>query len=119
MKNFQKVKKEKRLRRVRRVRAKVFGTASRPRLAVFRSHQHIYAQLIDDECGKTLAAASDLSLKKGKITKTELARKVGEALGAQAKKLAIKQAVFDRRHFKYHGRLQALAEGARGGGLEF
>lgn len=101
-----------------RVRAKIIGTADRPRLSVFRSSVHIYAQIINDNIGKTLVSASDLGLKeKGK--KTEIAEKVGEALAKKAVAKKIKKIVFDRNGFKFHGRVKALAEGARKGGLEF
>ena len=93
----------------------------RPRLAVFRSHKSIYAQIIDDTKGKTLVAASEKTVKwpKKKLTKTERAFAVGEALAAKALKKKIKAVVFDRRKYLYHGRVKALAEGARKGGLEF
>lgn len=103
--------------RKRRVRAKVTGTADRPRLSVFKSGIHIYGQLIDDEKGKTLAAMSDLKIKEGK--KTDKAAKVGEDLAKKAIAKKIKKVTFDRNGFKYHGRVKALAEGARKGGLEF
>lgn len=104
-------------RRRARVRGKVLGTSKRPRLSVFRSAKHIYAQLIDDEAAKTLAAVSDLTSKKG--TKLERAEQVGESLAQKAVKLKIKKAAFDRGRYKYHGRVKAVAEGARKGGLEF
>jgi large subunit ribosomal protein L18 len=112
-----------RLRRHRRVRSKVTGTAERPRLNVFRSLNQIYAQVIDDNNGKTLAAASTLqdSLKsklKGK-SKTEQAKLVGEAIAKAAKEKGIKQVVFDRGGYRFHGRVRALAEAAREAGLEF
>jgi large subunit ribosomal protein L18 len=100
-----------------RVRGKIFGTSKRPRLSVFRSAKHVYAQLINDENAKTLAAASDLSIKKG--TKLEKAKQVGERLAQEARKKKIKSAAFDRGGYKYHGRVRAVAEGAREGGLEF
>ncbi|HEU0304784.1 MAG TPA: 50S ribosomal protein L18 [Gaiellaceae bacterium] len=109
-----------RARRRRRVRAKVSGTAERPRLAVFRSNAGIYAQLIDDLEGTTLAAASWQGLPKSfKGTKTEQAGEVGKQLAAAAKKAGISACVFDRAGYLYHGRVKALAEGAREGGLEF
>lgn len=108
------VRKEK---RVRRVRALIFGTAKKPRLSVFRSGKHIYAQLIDDEKGVTLASASDLDLKEG--TKSARATAVGEKVAQVAQKVKIKTVVFDRRSYAYHGRIQAVAEGARKGGLQF
>jgi large subunit ribosomal protein L18 len=107
-------------RRRRRVRRKVSGTAERPRLAVFRSNVGIYAQLIDDAGGETLASASWKSLPKSfKGTKTAQANEVGKRLAAAAEKAGIKACVFDRAGYLYHGRVQALAEGAREGGLTF
>jgi len=107
-------------RRRRRVRQKVSGTAERPRLAVFRSNVGIYAQLIDDAEGETLASASWKSLPKSfKGTKTAQANEVGKRLAAAAEKAGIKACVFDRAGYLYHGRVQALAEGAREGGLTF
>jgi len=109
-----------RIRRHKRVRAKISGTPERPRLNVFRSETNIYAQLIDDVAGKTLVAAS--SLEKGfdcSGTKSETAKKVGLALAERAKAKGIETVVFDRGGYVYHGRVQALAEGAREGGLQF
>jgi large subunit ribosomal protein L18 len=106
-------------RRIARVRAKISGSAERPRLAVRRTLSHIYAQLIDDSSGKTLAAASDAELKDKKLTKTEQATEVGKLLANKAKTKKIEAAVFDRRDKKYHGRVKALAEGAREAGLKF
>jgi len=106
-------------RRKLRVRAKIRGTKDRPRLSVFRSNKHIYAQLIDDDRGETLTAASDLELESISGTKTEIACKVGKVLAEKALKLGVKKVVFDRGGYKYHGRVKALAEGARQGGLEF
>lgn len=113
--------KNQREKRRQRVRSKVFGTRLRPRLNVFRSAKHIYAQIIDDEKGYTRAAFSDLNLedKKEKVKKVEVARLVGENLGRLAKDKGIKSVVFDRGGFKYQGRVKALAEGARSAGLEF
>ena len=117
-------KKLKKERRHRRVRAKVIGSAERPRLCVFRSNQHIYAQLIDDQQGKTLASAKDLEIKNVK-SKNDLSGKqakafsVGELIAEKAEKLKIKSIVFDRGGYKYHGRVKALAEGARSKGLVF
>lgn len=99
-----------------RSRAKIFGTAEKPRLAVFRSNKYTYAQLIDDEKGHTVAAASTHELKGGK--KTELAQKLGEAVAEKAKKIGIKEAVFNRSFYRYHGRVKAVAEGARAAGLK-
>jgi large subunit ribosomal protein L18 len=112
-------KREARLRRHRRVRAKVSGTAERPRLVVFRSNRGIFAQLVDDESGRTLASASWTGLGDAKGSKTERATEVGKALAAAAKKEGIERAVFDRGGYLFHGRVKALAEGAREGGLQF
>jgi len=111
---------ELRLRRHRRVRKKVAGTAQRPRLAVFRSNRGIFAQLVDDDTGRTLASASWLALRKGfKGTKTEQAAEVGKLLAKNAKAADIGEVVFDRGGFLYHGRVKALADAAREGGLRF
>lgn len=107
-----------RAKRHRRVRKKVIGTAERPRLAVYRSNRHIYAQVIDDFAGKTLAAASTLSGSDGGEPK-EAAKAVGKKVAEAAKAAGITQVTFDRGGFMYHGRVQAVAEGAREGGLEF
>ena len=112
--------KAQRLHRHKRVRGKVSGTPERPRLNVFRSETNIYAQVIDDTTGKTLASAS--SLEKSFScdgTKTDAARKVGELVAERAKAKGIEAAVFDRGGYLYHGRVKALAEGAREGGLQF
>ncbi len=117
----------RRLRRKRRVRKKIFGTPERPRLSVFRSCKHIYAQIIDDTTGRTLVAASSLTpeirqkwsdLKK-EGGKTAVAKAVGELLGQRAVSAGIKKVAFDRGGYKYHGRVKALADGARSAGLEF
>ncbi len=145
-----KIKNERHHRRDKRVRAKIFGTANRPRLSVFRSLKHIYAQIINDEKGETLVTANDLELK-GKIKKEKrkvvtkklnvstesgltlggknngqsrsgkmvIAYEVGKLIAEKALKKEIKKVVFDRGGFKYHGRVKALADGARIGGLEF
>ncbi len=107
----------KRQRRHTRIRARVAGTAERPRLSVYRSNTSIYAQLIDDVAGKTLCAASDMKITKG--TKTELAAAVGTELGKIATGLGIKSVVFDRGGFLYAGRVKALANAAREAGLSF
>lgn len=138
-------KQEKKARRKKRTKAKIFGTMTRPRLSVYRSLKHIYAQLIDDEKGKTLIAASDLEFRKSKTFKkktgqksrtqarkkeqaektekmrgkTAIAYEVGKLIAEKAAKKQIKKVVFDRGSFLYHGRVKALAEGARAGGLEF
>jgi len=106
-------------RRHKRVRTKVFGTAERPRLVVFRSNRGIEAQLIDDLEGKTLAAASWLNLKSFKGSKTEQAAEVGKLLAQNAKKANVETVVFDRGGYLYHGRVKALADAAREGGLKF
>ena len=112
--------RDARIRRHRRVRAKVHGTAERPRLVVFRSNRGIEAQLVDDDAGKTLASASHLALAKSfKGDKTAQAEAVGKALAAAAKKAGVDACVFDRGGYLYHGRVKALADGAREGGLEF
>jgi large subunit ribosomal protein L18 len=112
--------REARLRRHRRVRGKVRGSAERPRLLVFRSNRGVFAQLIDDDAGRTLAAASWLELPKSfKGDKTEQAAEVGKRLAQAAKKAGVDGVVFDRGGYLYHGRVKALAEGAREGGLSF
>ena len=112
--------RDARLRRHRRVRAKVIGTAERPRLAVFRSNRGIEAQLVDDLSGKTLASASHLGLGKSfKGDKSEQAAEVGKMLAANAKQAGVETCVFDRAGYLYHGRVKALADGAREGGLSF
>ena len=112
--------REARLRRHRRVRGKVRGTAERPRLHVFRSNRGIFAQLVDDDAGKTLFSASWVVLPASfKGTKTEQAAEVGKRLAEAAKKAGIESVVFDRGGYLYHGRVKALADGAREGGLQF
>lgn len=111
-------KRARATRRAARVRATVRGTAERPRLSVFRSLRHISVQLIDDVAGKTLASASDTDVTaKGKPV--EMAREVGKAVAAKAKAAGVTMAVFDRGSYRYHGRVAAVAEGAREGGLNF
>ena len=110
--------REARLRRHRRVRGKISGTAERPRLAVHRSNRGIFAQVIDDDAGKTIVSASWLGLGH-KGDKTSQANEVGKAIAAAAKKAGIETVVFDRGGYLYHGRVKALAEGAREGGLNF
>lgn len=135
-----KTKREKRQRRHKRVRSKIKGTSRLPRLCVFRSNKHIYAQLIDDEKGKTLVSASDLDIKskiKNKKQKTQtknkktektqkplsgkeaVAYQVGQILAKKALEKKFEKVVFDRGGYKYHGRIKALAEGAREAGLKF
>ena len=113
---------ERRERRRRRVRAKVFGLPGRPRLNVFRSAKHIYAQLIDDEAGHTLAAASSLESEirsQADLKKVDEAAAVGKLLAQRAQQKQIKKVVYDRAGYRYHGRVKAVADGAREGGLEF
>jgi len=116
-------KRNARLRRKRRIRQRVNGSAERPRLSVFRSARHIYAQVIDDAAGKTLVGLSTLSKEirdnVSGLKKREAAEKVGEAVAARCKELDIEQVVFDRNGYRYHGRVSALAAGARKGGLKF
>ena len=109
----------KRLRRRRRVRAKVRGTAERPRISVFRSNRGIFAQLIDDSAGRTLAAVSWTEAELRSLKPLEQAAKAGELLAQRAKAAGVESAVFDRGGYQYHGRVKALAEGAREGGLNF
>jgi large subunit ribosomal protein L18 len=109
------VKREMRVRRHRRVRKHVSGTAQRPRLAIYRSNRHIYAQLVDDHSAVTVAAASDLAAGGG--NKIERAKQVGQAIAERARAAGIEEAVFDRGGRLYHGRVKAVAEGAREGGL--
>ncbi len=111
--------REARMRRHRRVRGKVSGTAERPRLAVFRSNRGVFAQLVDDQTGRTLVASNWLTLKAKSGDKSEQAREVGRSLAAVAKAAGIERVVFDRGGYLYHGRVKALAEGAREGGLVF
>jgi large subunit ribosomal protein L18 len=111
--------RQARERRHRRVRGKLFGSAERPRLVVFRSNRGIEAQLVDDLEGKTLAAASWLSLKSFKGNKTEQAAEVGKLLAQNAKKANVETVVFDRGGYLYHGRVKAPADAARKGGLKF
>jgi large subunit ribosomal protein L18 len=112
-------KPQARARRHRRIRGKVSGTAERPRLVVFRSNKGISAQLVDDLAGKTLAGASWVGLGDFKGNKTEQAAEVGKRLAAAAKDAGVETCVFDRGGYLYHGRVKALAEGAREGGLRF
>jgi large subunit ribosomal protein L18 len=137
MKNLQQIKEVKKERRRLRIRAKILGNSKKPRLAVFRSGKHISVQLIDDVNGKTLAAVSDFVLGKktvgknkrvvpaapkdlgGKTSKVAIAYEVGKLIAEKAKKLGIETAIFDRGGFAYHGRIKAVAEGAREGGIKF
>lgn len=108
-----------RQKRHQRIRNKISGTAECPRLSVYRSNAHIHAQIIDDEKGNTLVAMSSLKLKLANGGNIEAAKQVGEALANEAKKANITKVVFDRSGYLYHGRIKALAEAARAGGLEF
>jgi large subunit ribosomal protein L18 len=110
------LKRAARLKRHSRVRGKVEGTAERPRLAVYRSNRHIYAQLVDDHAARTMASASDLSGSDG--DKTARAKRVGKLLAESAREAGVERAVFDRGGRLYHGRVKAVAEGAREGGLQ-
>ena len=115
-------KAAKRLRIKRRVRKKILGSAAKPRLSVFRSLKHIYAQLIDDQAGATLVSVSSLAedLKKGQEKgKTSVSKLIGMELAKAAKAKGIETVVFDRNGYQYHGRVKAVAEGAREGGLKF
>jgi large subunit ribosomal protein L18 len=108
---------ERRFKRHLRVRNKISGTSERPRLVVFRSLKHIYAQLVDDAARRTLATVSDLGIEQGK--KGERAAEVGKLIAERAKAAGITRVVFDRAGYRYHGRIKAVADGARKGGLEF
>ena len=114
-----KTKPQARLRRRRRVRAKVRGTAERPRLSVFRSNRGIQAQLIDDVNGHTLAAVSWTEDELGSLGRMEQAKRAGELIAERAKAAGIETCVFDRGGYRFHGKVQALADGAREGGLRF
>ncbi|MFN4259555.1 MAG: 50S ribosomal protein L18 [Gemmataceae bacterium] len=121
--DHQKAKRRQQLRRRRHVRGRIVGTAERPRLSVFRSSKHIYAQLIDDLQGVTLAACSSQNKQvRAQIAyggNIQAAGAVGKQLAELAKAKGIHQAAFDRGHYRYHGRVKALADGAREGGLQF
>jgi large subunit ribosomal protein L18 len=112
-------KEQRRLRRRRRVRAKVQGTADRPRLSVFRSNRGVFAQLIDDDAARTVAAVSWTEPELRKLKAGEQAKRAGELLAERAKQSGVEACVFDRGGYQYHGRVRALAEGAREGGLAF
>ena len=114
-----KTKEAQRLKRRRRVRAKVHGTAERPRVSVFRSNRGIAAQLIDDESGRTLAAVNWTEAPLRELKGSDQATKAGELLADRAKAAGVESVVFDRGGYQYHGRVQALADGAREGGLIF
>ena len=111
-------KSDRRLKIRRSVRSKISGTAERPRLTVFRSNKQIYAQVIDDTTGRTLAAASSLKIE-DKAPKKEIAAKVGEQIAKSAQEAGVQAVVFDRNGYLYHGRIKELADAARNGGLKF
>jgi large subunit ribosomal protein L18 len=111
--------RQRRLRRRRRVRARVSGTAERPRLSVYRSNRGVFAQLIDDTKGHTVAAVNWIEPELRKLAAGEQAKRAGELLAERAKKAGVESCVFDRGGYRYHGRVKALAEGAREGGLSF
>jgi len=114
--------RQKRHKRAQRARAKIYGTGARPRLSVFRSNKFIYGQVIDDQKGKTIFAVSDKEIegdREKKLSKIEKARKVGLLLAQKAAKFKIKTIIFDRNGYRYEGRVRALAESARKGGLNF
>ena len=121
MSNLQKTKNKARSKRKLRSRGKMFGTAERPRLSVFKSLRHIYVQIVDDQSQKSITGVSTLTpdLAGEKISKLDKATKVGELLAAKAKDKGIETVIFDRTGYLYHGRIKALAEGARKGGLKF
>jgi large subunit ribosomal protein L18 len=110
---------QRRLKRRRRVRAKVRGSAERPRISVFRSNRGIFAQLIDDDAGRTIAAVNWIEPELRALRRMEQARQVGRLLADRARAAGVESAVFDRGGYKYHGRVEALADGAREGGLAF
>jgi large subunit ribosomal protein L18 len=112
-------KPQQRLRRRRRVRARITGSAERPRLSVYRSNRGVFAQLIDDRAGRTLAAVNWTEPELRKLTASEQAKRAGELLAERAKAAGVETCVFDRGGYQYHGRVKALAEGAREGGLAF
>lgn len=116
--NKQKVKQLKRSRRRTKIRAKITGTKQRPRLSVFKSNKAIYLQLIDDKTGKTLVSASTKEIK-NKDKKQVISQELGKLLAEKAKALKIAKVVFDRGGYKFHGRVKAVADGARAGGLKF
>ena len=112
-------KRQRRLRRRRRVRARVVGSAERPRLSVYRSNRGVFAQLIDDTSGHTLAAVNWIEPELRKLSASEQAKRAGELLAERAKAAGVESCVFDRGGYQFHGRVKALAEGAREGGLRF
>jgi large subunit ribosomal protein L18 len=113
------VKKEKRIRRHKKIRMRIHGTNDRPRLCVFRSNQHIYAQLIDDDKAKVLLSTSDKEIKSKKGTKSDVAKEVGKLIAKMAIEKKIEKVIFDRAGVVFHGRIKAAADGAREEGLKF
>jgi len=111
--------RQRRLKRRRRVRARINGTAARPRLSVYRSNRGVFAQLVDDTAGRTVAAVNWTESDLRKLTATEQAKKAGELLAERGKAAGVETCVFDRGGYQYHGRVKALADGAREGGLAF
>jgi large subunit ribosomal protein L18 len=112
-------KPQRRMRRRRRVRAKIRGTAERPRLSVFRSNRGMFAQLIDDDAARTVASVSWTEADLRKLDPLEQAKKAGQLIAARAREAGVEACLFDRGGYQYHGRVKALAEGAREGGLKF
>jgi large subunit ribosomal protein L18 len=113
------IKNQRRFRRKRRVRAKVRGSAERPRLSVYRSNRGVFAQLIDDSSGKTMASVSWLEDELRKLGREEQAKRAGALLAERAKEAGVETCIFDRGGYRYHGLVAALADGAREGGLKF
>jgi len=121
MANIQKLKEKAKVRRKYRSKKRLFGTPDRPRLTVYKSLNHIYAQLVDDQSKKSITGVSSLTkeLASQKLVKSEMAAKVGELIAARAKEKGVQTVVFDRSGYLYHGRVKALGEAARKGGLKF
>jgi large subunit ribosomal protein L18 len=111
--------RQRRLRRRRRVRARIVGSSERPRLSVYRSNRGVFAQLVDDAAGRTLAAVNWTEPELRKLSASEQAKRAGELLAERAKSAGVESCVFDRGGYQFHGRVKALAEGAREGGLKF
>lgn len=114
-----KSKEQNRIRRKKRIRGKMTGTPERPRLSVFRSAKHIYAQVVDDRDGRTLCSASTVASKVSGVRKTDAAKQIGESVAKACLDKGIQSVIFDRNGFLYHGRIKALATGAREAGLQF
>lgn len=119
--NINNAKKNNRIMRHRRIRAKIFGTSKKPRVSVFKSNKHIFVQLIDDESRKTILSSKVVPVSKSKVkgSKGEKAAEIGKVIAEKAKTAGIGEVVFDRGGYKYHGRVKALADGLRSGGLKF